>query len=166
MTYSDCSSSSSRDSLINEQKQRRAATQPAEERVIPPPPSPLPHPLHPGTRREARKQIKAAVERRHPVFVGRLGNALIFRPVFSTPYVLRSPQRHQRLELASRCENFARQQRPVIPLLFKNKKKKKRRVWTSGNICLGRLFVLLSGTPVCWEGKHCDKKTISLQIES
>lgn len=112
--------------MINEQKQRRAATQPAEERVIPPPPSLLPHPPHPGTRREARKQIKAAVERRHPVLVGRLGNALIFRPVFSTPYVLRSPQRHQRLELASRCENFARQQRPVIPPLLKNKKKKRR----------------------------------------
>lgn len=151
MTYSDCSSSSSRDSLINEQKQRRAATQPAEERVIPPPPSLLPHPPHPGTRREARKQIKAAVERRHPVLVGRLGNALIFRPVFSTPYVLRSPQRHQRLELASRCENFARQQRPVIPPLFKNKKKKsdacelrETSVWDAflffcpGHLCVGR----------------------------
>lgn len=122
-------------------------------------PSLLPHPPHPGTRREARKQIKAAVERRHPVLVGRPGKCFNFPPRVFNP--LRSP--FSPASSTARARVSLRKFRATTTTshtvaIQKKKKKKKGRVWTSGNICLGRLFVLLSGTPVCWEGKHCDKK--------
>lgn len=143
-----------RDSLINEQKQpprNRGGTW-----VVPPPPPPLPPSFHPSwdkeREREARKQIKAAVERRHPVLVGRLGNALIFRPrVFNPP---RSPFPRV-INGSTRClAAKISTTRPVIPPPLFKKATRELREHLSGDA----FFVPLPGTPVRLGGETVIKK--------
>lgn len=127
---------------------------------------PLPlHPPHPGTRREARKQIKAAVERRHPVLVGRLGNALIFRPVFSTPYVLHSPSviNGSSSRLAAK---ISRDNNDQSYRRYSKKKKKKKGACELRETSVWDAFLFFCPGHLCVGRGNCDKKAISLQIES